>query len=242
MFLKEKQQTKNTLMIFHTKKAFIRSSVINWHFMTFSLYTIISKLAQMSNLILEIFYWKKLALMSVHINNDYFRDNYKSIVLKKTLQLEWVHITNTERLYERERNTNSQSKSITIKGVLFKRKDNIAERLVIEIINTPLIWQTVFIIIIIIISNYLFFRKNKPAFTGLNDYRPDFLIMVMTSFERLVQAYLKYITGPLMDTLQFAYWANRSVDDAVNMGLHYIPFVDFSCAFDTIIPEILHSN
>ncbi len=52
--------------------------------------------------------------------------------------------------------------------------------------------------------------------------------------------------------LQFAYRANRSVDDAVNMGLHYILqhldrpvayvrilFVDFSSAFNTIIPNLL---
>lgn len=25
-----------------------------------------------------------------------------------------------------------------------------------------------------------------------------------------------------MDSMQFAYWPNRSVDDAVNLGLHYI--------------------
>ncbi len=74
----------------------------------------------------------------------------------------------------------------------------------------------------------------------------------MKSFEKLVLAYLKDITGPLLDPLQFAYRANRSVDDAVNMGLHYIPqhldrpgtyvrilFVDFSSAFNTIIPNLL---
>ncbi|KAK3560295.1 hypothetical protein QTP86_006109 [Hemibagrus guttatus] len=76
--------------------------------------------------------------------------------------------------------------------------------------------------------------------------------MVMKSFERLVLAYLKDITGPLLDPLQFTYQANRSVDDAVNMGLHYILqhldkpgtyarilFVDFSSAFNTIIPGTL---
>ncbi len=46
--------------------------------------------------------------------------------------------------------------------------------------------------------------------------------VVMKSFERLVLAYLKDTTGPLLDPLQFAYRANRSVDDAVNMGLHFI--------------------
>ena len=94
---------------------------------------------------------------------------------------------------------------------------------------------------------------KKTKITGLNDYRPVALTsVVMKSFERLVLAYLKDITGPLMDPLQFAYRANRSVDDAVNMGLHYILqhldrpgtyarilFVDFSSAFNTIIPDLL---
>ncbi len=44
----------------------------------------------------------------------------------------------------------------------------------------------------------------------------------MKSLERLVLAYLKDITRPLLDPLQFAYRANRSVDESVNMGLHYI--------------------
>ncbi|KAI2646658.1 putative RNA-directed DNA polymerase from transposon BS [Labeo rohita] len=97
---------------------------------------------------------------------------------------------------------------------------------------------------------------NKPKITGLNDYRPVALTsVVMKSFERLVLAYLKDITGPLLDPLQFAYQANRSVDDAVNMGLHYILqhldkpgtygrilFVDFSSAFNTIIPDILQNK
>ncbi|KAK3572188.1 hypothetical protein QTP86_024859, partial [Hemibagrus guttatus] len=88
---------------------------------------------------------------------------------------------------------------------------------------------------------------KKPKMTGLNDYRPVALTsVVMKLFERLVLAYLKNITGPLLDPLQFAYRANRSVDDAVNMGLHFILqhldksgtyvrllFVDFSSAFNT---------
>ncbi|KAK3513027.1 hypothetical protein QTP70_000185 [Hemibagrus guttatus] len=53
---------------------------------------------------------------------------------------------------------------------------------------------------------------KKPKMTGLNDYRPVALTsVVMKSFERLVLAYLKNITGPLLDPLQFAYRANRSV-------------------------------
>ncbi len=94
---------------------------------------------------------------------------------------------------------------------------------------------------------------KKPKITGLNNYRPVALTSVVTkSLERLVLAYLKDITRPLLDPLQFAYRANRSVDDAVNMGLHYILqhldkpgnyartlFVDFSSAFNTIMPDLL---
>ncbi len=97
---------------------------------------------------------------------------------------------------------------------------------------------------------------KKPKITGLNDYRPVALTSVaMKSFEILVLAYLKASTGPLLDPLQFAYRANRSVDDAVNMGLHFILqhldrpgtyvrilFVDFSSAFNTIIPDTLQNK
>ncbi|KAL0159063.1 hypothetical protein M9458_047139, partial [Cirrhinus mrigala] len=97
---------------------------------------------------------------------------------------------------------------------------------------------------------------KKPKITGLNDYRPVALTsVIMKSLEILVLAYLKDITGPLLDPLQFAYRANRSVDDAVNMGLHFILqhldrpgtyvrnlFVDFSSAFNTIIPTLLLPN
>ncbi|XP_075911483.1 uncharacterized protein LOC142906815 [Petromyzon marinus] len=97
-------------------------------------------------------------------------------------------------------------------------------------------------------------KKLRP--TGLNDYRPVALTsVVMKSFERLVLAHLKAITDPLLDPLQFAYRANRSVDDAVNMALHFtlqhldapasyarILFVDFSSAFNTIIPALLQDK
>ncbi|KAK3517034.1 hypothetical protein QTP70_032526, partial [Hemibagrus guttatus] len=97
---------------------------------------------------------------------------------------------------------------------------------------------------------------KKPKITGLNDYRPVALTsVVMKLFERLVLAYLKNITGPLLDPLQFAYRANRSVDDAVNMGLHFILqhldksgtyvrllFVELSSAFNTIIPTLLQTK
>ncbi len=91
---------------------------------------------------------------------------------------------------------------------------------------------------------------KKSKITGLNDYRLVALkSVVMKSFEKLVLAHLKDITGPLLDPLQFA---NRCVDDAVNMRLHYvlqhldrpgtygrILFVDFSSAFNTIISNHL---
>ncbi len=97
---------------------------------------------------------------------------------------------------------------------------------------------------------------KKPQITGVNDYRPVALTsVVMKSFERLVLAHLKDSTGTLLDPLQFAYRANRSVDDAVNMGLHFILqhldrpgtyarilFVDFSSAFNTIIPYTLQNK
>ncbi|XP_077948854.1 uncharacterized protein LOC144388984 [Gasterosteus aculeatus] len=97
---------------------------------------------------------------------------------------------------------------------------------------------------------------KQPRITGLNDYRPTSLTsVVMKSFERLVLSHLKTLTDPLLDPLQFAYRINRSVDDAVNMALNYIlqpldspgtyariRFVDFSSAFNTIIPSLLQDK
>ncbi|KAK3509262.1 hypothetical protein QTP70_027038 [Hemibagrus guttatus] len=97
---------------------------------------------------------------------------------------------------------------------------------------------------------------QKTKITGLNDYRPVALTsVVMKSFEHLVLSYLKDITDPLLDPLWFTYSANRSVDDAVNMALHFIfqhldspgsyariLFVDFSSAFNTIVPALLRDK
>ncbi|KAK7898229.1 hypothetical protein WMY93_019082 [Mugilogobius chulae] len=97
---------------------------------------------------------------------------------------------------------------------------------------------------------------KKPRITGLNDYRPVALTsVVMKSFERLVLPHLKSFTSPLLDPLQFAYRANRSVDDAINLALHFILqhldspgtyarilFVDFSSAFNTILPALLQDK
>ncbi len=83
---------------------------------------------------------------------------------------------------------------------------------------------------------------KKPKITGFNDYRPVALTsVVMKSFEK------HNITGPSLDPLQFAYRANRSVDDAVNMELYYVldrsgayvRILFVSSAFNTIIPNLL---
>ena len=93
---------------------------------------------------------------------------------------------------------------------------------------------------------------RKPRPTVHKEYRPIALTSVVKkSFERLVLAHLKSITDPLLDPLQFAYRDNRSVEDAVNMALHFtlqhldspashtgILFVDFSSAsFRTSSPS-----
>uniref|UniRef100_A0A669CKQ3 Reverse transcriptase domain-containing protein n=1 Tax=Oreochromis niloticus TaxID=8128 RepID=A0A669CKQ3_ORENI len=101
-----------------------------------------------------------------------------------------------------------------------------------------------------------FHVKSVVSICGLNDYRPVALTsVVMKSFERLVLSYLKTLAAPLLDPLQFAYRANRSVDDAINMALHFILqhldypgtyarilFVDFSSAFNTILPDHLQGK
>ena len=94
---------------------------------------------------------------------------------------------------------------------------------------------------------------KKARVAQLNDYRPVALTsVVMKVFERLVLSYLKGCTHHLRDPLQFAYQTNRSVEDAVALGLHHtlghldypgsyarLLFLDFSSAFNTIIPHKL---
>ncbi|KAM8831977.1 uncharacterized protein AB9W97_003316 [Spinachia spinachia] len=98
--------------------------------------------------------------------------------------------------------------------------------------------------------------KASTIITGLNDYRPVSLTsVIMKSFKKRVPSQLKTLTDPLLDPLQFAYRANRSVDDAVNMALHFIHhyldspgsnarvlFVDFRAVFNTIIPSVVHDK
>uniref|UniRef100_A0A8C1TE67 Reverse transcriptase domain-containing protein n=1 Tax=Cyprinus carpio TaxID=7962 RepID=A0A8C1TE67_CYPCA len=87
----------------------------------------------------------------------------------------------------------------------------------------------------------------------LNDYRPIALTpIVMKCFERLVLAHLKDCLPPTLDPHQFAYHRNRSTEDAVCTVPHSVLthldnnntyvrmlFVDFSSAFNTVIPSKL---
>ncbi|KAI5629425.1 gastrula zinc finger protein XlCGF28.1-like, partial [Silurus asotus] len=87
----------------------------------------------------------------------------------------------------------------------------------------------------------------------LNDYRPVALTpIVMKCFERLVMRHIKTQLPPSLDPMQFAYRPNRSTDDAISTTLHlalthldnkdsYVRmlFIDFSSAFNTIIPQHL---
>ncbi len=88
--------------------------------------------------------------------------------------------------------------------------------------------------------------KKSPV-SCLNDYHPIALTPIMMKcFERLV---MQKIT---LDPLQIAYRPNRSTDDAISSTLHlalthlenkesYVRmlFIDFSSAFNTIIPQQL---
>ena len=63
----------------------------------------------------------------------------------------------------------------------------------------------------------------KTKVSSLNDYRPVALTSIaMKVFECLVLRYLKTSTDPLLDPHQFTYRANRSVEDAVCLGLHHV--------------------
>ncbi|KAK3574354.1 hypothetical protein QTP86_005145 [Hemibagrus guttatus] len=94
---------------------------------------------------------------------------------------------------------------------------------------------------------------KKSTVSCLNDYRPVALTpIVMKCFERLVMRHIKTQLPPSLDPLQFAYRPNHSTDDAITTTLHlslthldnkdtYVRmlFIDFSSAFNTIIPQHL---
>ena len=92
---------------------------------------------------------------------------------------------------------------------------------------------------------------KKSTALCLNDYRPVALTsVVIKTLDRLVLQFLKSVIDPLLDQFQFVYRNNISVDHAVALGLVYvlkyidnpntyarILFVDFSSAFNTVIPS-----
>ncbi|KAI3360591.1 hypothetical protein L3Q82_002453 [Scortum barcoo] len=94
---------------------------------------------------------------------------------------------------------------------------------------------------------------KKSAVTCLNDYRPVALTpVIMKCFERIVLKHIKDIIPAGLNQYQFAYRENRSTEDAVSITLHtalthlqlpntYVRmlFVDFSSAFNTVIPDKL---
>ncbi len=98
-------------------------------------------------------------------------------------------------------------------------------------------------------------KNYKPS--CLNDYRPVALTsIVMKVFERLVKNYICSSIPDTLDPLQFAYRPNRSTDDAISHILHsslthidskngnYVRllFIDYSSAFNTIVPSKLASK
>ena len=88
---------------------------------------------------------------------------------------------------------------------------------------------------------------------GLSDFRPVALTpIVMKCFECLVMQHIKKCLPADLDPLQFAYRTNRSTEDAISTMLHLtlshleqkntyarLLFIDFSSAFNTIIPQQL---
>ncbi len=98
-------------------------------------------------------------------------------------------------------------------------------------------------------------KNNKPS--CLNDYRPVALTsIVMKVFERLVKSHISSSIPVTLDPLQFAYRPNRSTDDAIshillsslthidssNRNYARLLFIDYSSAFNTIVPIKLTSK
>ncbi|KAI5103635.1 up-regulator of cell proliferation isoform X2 [Silurus meridionalis] len=97
-------------------------------------------------------------------------------------------------------------------------------------------------------------KKPQPA--CLNDYRPVAMAsVVMKCFERLVRDFITASLPDTLDPLQFAYRENRLTEDAIahrhttishldqkNGNYTKMLFVDYSSAFNTIIPSTLTSK
>ncbi len=94
---------------------------------------------------------------------------------------------------------------------------------------------------------------KKQDSTDLNNYRPVALTpIIMKCFEKLVLYHIKASLPPSFDPYQFAYRAKRATGDAIALATHLalpvfqmmqsyvrILFIDFSSAFNTIVPDIL---
>ncbi len=95
--------------------------------------------------------------------------------------------------------------------------------------------------------------KNSKS-SCLNDYRPVALTSTVKKvFERLLKKHICSSIPVTLDPLQFAYRPNRSTDDAISQVLHsslthidskngnYVRllFIDYSSAFNTIVPTKL---
>ena len=94
---------------------------------------------------------------------------------------------------------------------------------------------------------------KKPKISCLNDLRPVALTSIaMKCMEKIVLNHILSCLSPVQDPLQFAYRANRSVEDAIlifcdNIYRHLdfpknycrVLFIDFSSAFNTIQPHML---
>ncbi len=92
-------------------------------------------------------------------------------------------------------------------------------------------------------------KNSKPS--CLNDYRPVALTsIIMKVFERLLKNLICSSIPATLEPFQFAYCPNRSTDDAISQALHsslthidskngnYVRllFIDYSSAFNTIVP------
>jgi len=87
------------------------------------------------------------------------------------------------------------------------------------------------------------FKWSTASPACLNDYRPVALTsVVMKCFERLLKDYICAVLPPSMYSLQFAYWPNRSTDNAVSQAIHSSrSHLDRECllTFNTIVPSRL---
>ena len=98
------------------------------------------------------------------------------------------------------------------------------------------------------------FRLSDDHGRWFNDHRPIALTsVVIKCFKRLVKDFICSSTPGSLDPLQFAYRPYRSTDDAISHVLHTtlshldegngnyarLLFIDYSSAFNTIVPNIL---